>query len=76
MANVTVHLPDELVRLLQDGGDVERRLLEAAVIELFRGGSISSGRAAEVLGVDRQTFLDVLYKKQVPFLVLPSEPRA
>ena len=73
MPRVTVELPDDLARLLGDGASAERRVLEATVVELFRDAKISSGRASELLGIQRQDFLDLLYRKRIPFLSLPGK---
>lgn len=46
--------------------DVPARLRELAVVELFREGRISSGKAAEILGMERLEFFTLLHALQVP----------
>ena len=47
--------------------DVPTRLRELAVVELFREGRLSSGKAAEILGITRVEFLALLSHLRVPF---------
>lgn len=49
--NVTVRIPDELAaRLTAEGGDLERRALEALVLEEFRAGRLNKGELRRALG--------------------------
>lgn len=48
------------------GTAAEEKIAQAAVLEAFREGQISSGKAAELLGITRQEFLDLLAGKQIP----------
>jgi hypothetical protein len=50
----TVELTDELAELLgRVQPSLEKATSEAAVLELYRRGIISSGKAGELLGMDR-----------------------
>ena len=48
-------------------GEVSARLRELAVIELFREGRLSSGKAADVLGLERMEFFALLHHLHVPY---------
>ncbi len=49
--NVTVRIPDELAaRLTAEGGDLERRALEALVLEEFRAGRLNKAELRQALG--------------------------
>lgn len=49
--NVTVRIPDELAeRLAAEGADLERRTLEALVLEEFRAGRMSKAELGRALG--------------------------
>ena len=48
--------------------DVPIRLRELAVVELFREGRLSSGKAAEILGMERVDFFSLLHALRAPFL--------
>ncbi|MBA2449791.1 MAG: UPF0175 family protein [Chloroflexi bacterium] len=41
---------------------------ETRVLELFREGVISSGRSAELLGISKDAFLDLLGERGIPYL--------
>ena len=47
--------------------DVAGKLRELAVIELFREGRLSSGKAADILGLERLEFFALLHQLGVPF---------
>lgn len=64
MPKLTLNLPDGLL----DGMSTEQAqslALEAFLVKLYDLGEISSGRAAEILGVTRRDFLDTLGKYNV-----------
>jgi predicted HTH domain antitoxin len=44
---VTLTIPEKIFE--KSGGEIARELLERAVLEAFRAGTISSGRLAEIL---------------------------
>lgn len=49
--NVTVRIPDDLgARLSAEGADLERRVLEALVLEEFRAGRLSKAELSRALG--------------------------
>ena len=75
MKTVPVNVPDEAVTLF--GGDearFARELFEAAVVKWYDEGRVSSGKGAELLGIARAAFLDLLFRHQVsPFQYSPEE---
>ena len=76
MKNVPVklELPEELARLIDpSGSEVGRRLLELALLRLVQDGEISSGKAAELLGVERTDFWRLMYEHRVPYFDLTEE---
>jgi predicted HTH domain antitoxin len=64
---------DEFIALWGTGKEAEKKIVQAAIIETFREGQISSGKAAELLGMTRQDFLDFLASKKVPVGTHPLE---
>lgn len=61
--NVTVRIPDELAaRLAADGADLERRALEALVLEAFRAGCITTAELRRTLGFEALNDLDGFLK--------------
>ena len=68
---VTLELPEELLDLVAPSAgthDAAARLSELAVIELFREGRLSTGRAARLLGLTSAAFVDLLGEHGVPYL--------
>ena len=63
---ITVELPDEVARgLAERQPDLSRAVLEATAIEAVRDGVISAGKAAEMLGVSRDTMDGILKRAEV-----------
>jgi len=66
MKTVTVEVPEESLRILGDDGQrVGRDMLIAAVLQWFQEGRLSQGQAAEMLGMNRGEFFDLLYEHRV-----------
>jgi predicted HTH domain antitoxin len=58
MKTTEVPVDDELLALLDgEGADAGRALHEAAILELYRRGSISAGRAAALLDMEKWAFV-------------------
>ena len=63
---VTVELPDEIARsLAEKQPDLSRAVIEATAIEALRDGAISAGKAAEMLGISRDTMDGILKRAEV-----------
>lgn len=74
MAAVQVELSQDLVELLEE---LHRPLNEVAreliVLELYRQGEVSSGKAAELLGLEREQFIRHASKQGIPYFQLDGE---
>lgn len=65
--SVTLEIPDDFVRRLQTEPKVaEAQLRLELAIALYREGQLPSGRAAQIAGMSRWEFEDVLRQRQVP----------
>jgi len=63
---VIVEVPEHAAELI--GGDdahFSRDMFEAAVLRWFEEGRLSQGQAAEMLGLKRGEFFDLLYKHHI-----------
>ncbi len=67
MQILELHVPDELLRS-KGKAELEALAQEALLVKLFQKGEISSGYAAQVLGVSRRAFLDLLGQYGVSIL--------
>jgi predicted HTH domain antitoxin len=66
MKTVTVEIPDESLSLLgEDPRRLGRDMLVAAVLQWFQEGRLSQGQAAEMLGMKRGEFFDLLYEHRI-----------
>ncbi len=71
---VSVDIPPEVVELLGPGPSRAAACLKRlALIELFRRGEVSSGYAAEVLGMSRWDFIRLLGEHGVPYVDMTAE---
>jgi len=66
MKNLTVEVPDNTDSLLgEDAVLLGHEMLVAAVLRWFEEGRLSQGQAAEMLGLKRGEFFDLLYERKV-----------
>ena len=74
MGSAQVELDQDLVDLLEE---LQRPAKQAAreliVLELYRQGAISSGRAAELLGLEREQFIHHAGEQGIPYFQLDGE---
>ena len=72
--NLTIELPESVVQLLgPTPQDATRLLAELAYVELFRRGEVSSGWAAEKLGISKDEFRELLSSHDVPYIDMTEE---
>ena len=75
---VVVQLPDEIAKEIGTDAEIQRRVLEAVALEGYRGGRLTSGQVAELLGLSRwqaEEFLDAHGVKQAYTLEMLEEDR-
>ena len=74
MAVVRIELDDELVAVLEEvGRPAQESVRELIVLELYREGLISSGKAAELMGSDRVEFIKHAGRQGIPYFQLSRE---
>jgi hypothetical protein len=59
---ITLHIPDELARLLGGTGEIERRALEALALEEYRLGHLTKPELRRLLGFGTRSKLDEFLK--------------
>ena len=67
--NLELELPDELLDTLREQ-DFAVKAKEALVMELLREHQISQGKAAHLLGMNRDDLLSLMAKYQIPVIDL------
>ena len=74
MGTVQVELDQDLVDLLEDlHRPVKQAARELIVLELYRQGEISGGKAAELLGLGREQFIQQASEQGIPYFQLDGE---
>jgi predicted HTH domain antitoxin len=69
---VELKLLEALTALVLDPDEIRREVPLLLVLKKFRDGTISSGKAAEILGMTGRDFLELLAKERV-FWYDPSD---
>ncbi len=59
-------LPEELVEAFDSEEQANQEAKQAFVMDLLRRGTISQGKAAEVLGLDRWDLMDLMRSHRIP----------
>ncbi|GJQ50774.1 MAG: hypothetical protein HKUEN01_31600 [Candidatus Kuenenia stuttgartiensis] len=74
LKTIQISFPSEVLEKLsttyQDSVDL---IKEAAVLELYREGKISSGKAAEILEMERFEFIRYAGMKGIPYIRITPE---
>jgi predicted HTH domain antitoxin len=68
MTTVTIDIPDEILDHFDDLNAVRRAVYEDFIIEQRQRGTISLGRAAELLGKNYTEFFELLGQKGFSFI--------
>jgi predicted HTH domain antitoxin len=67
----TVTVDDELAAILRaENGSLEAAAREALVVELFRRGRLSIGKACELLSVTREAFAKRMADLGIPYFLI------
>lgn len=74
MSGVQLDLDEDLVALLhQLNQPIKRAARELMVLELYRRGTISSGKAAQLLGMSRSNFIHYSSSLGIPYLEMTAD---
>ena len=79
MSTVTVNLqiPRDLLGTLDiPETQLEMRILELVALELFRQERISAGKGAELLGISKWEFIQLLARHNIPYFTESSDKLA
>ena len=65
MNTISIQVPDSVASVFGNPDDAGKSILAAAVVKWFELGRISQGKAAEILGLSRADFLNLLASYRV-----------
>lgn len=69
----TVVLDDELAALLEQEKPLDQAAREALVLELFRRGKLSTGKACALLGLSRVDFARRAAELGIPYFLMSKQ---
>ena len=69
----TVELEDDVAALLESEQPLARAARETIVMDLFRRGKVSTGRACELLGLERTAFAQRAADLGIPYFLMSKE---
>ena len=72
MKAISIELPDEIVELFGEA-ELEVSLKQWTLLELVRSGKLSSGKAAEILGMTRWEFMELMSSHDIPMANFSEE---
>lgn len=74
MVNLEVSLPKELFLTMGiTKTEAAKEMRGLVVLEMFKKGKVSSGKAAELLGMRKRDFIEFLDKEGIPFFDYTKE---
>jgi predicted HTH domain antitoxin len=66
---VTIQIPSEILPLVaKKRKDIPSKVLEYLILELYRMGELSSGKAAQYLDMERFEFIRFASRRGIPFV--------
>ncbi len=73
MDNLNIKLPGSWLVFFESKTKIEEEIRKAVVLEWVRLHRISQGKGAELLGMNRWDFLDLMAEYKIPAIDLTSE---
>jgi predicted HTH domain antitoxin len=74
METASIKIPMDLTHLLKvRKRDLAKVVREYVAVEMYREGTISLGKAAEIAGISRWEMLEILAVKKVPLQYYPED---
>jgi predicted HTH domain antitoxin len=71
---ITIQIPSEILPIVaKKRKDIPSKVLEYLILELYRLGDISSGKAAQYLDMDRFEFVRFASRRGIPFVDMDKD---
>ena len=77
LERITMDIPADLIPFVsRDGRDIPDKIFEYLILELYRTGEISSGKASQYLGMERFEFIRFASRLGIDFINIKEEDLA
>lgn len=71
---ITMHIPADILPIVaKKNKDVPSKIFEYLILELYRLGELSSGKASEYLDMERFEFVKFASRLGIPFIDMDKE---
>jgi predicted HTH domain antitoxin len=74
--NILVKIPPEMIEIIGKHKDIEKESKMLMATELYREGEISVGKAAEIVGLPFEDFVEELKRREMKIYSLLGLPEA
>jgi len=72
LKTINIGFPEEVVELYGEE-ELKRSVRKLSVLDLVKKGKLSSGKAAEILGMARWDFMELMLEYDIPIAHFPPE---
>jgi len=72
LKSVSIEFPEEVIELYEEN-ELKNSVRKWSVLELVKNGKISSGKAAEILGMTKWDFMELMSEYDIPMVNFPPE---
>ena len=72
MKSVSIEFPEEVIELYGEE-ELKNSVRKWSILELIKNGKLSSGKAAEILGMTKWDFMELMSEYDIPMANFPPE---
>ena len=72
MKTISIEFPEEIIELFGEE-ELKNFVRKLSVLDLVKKGKLSSGKAAEILGITRWDFMELMSDYDIPIANFPPE---
>lgn len=72
LKSVSIEFPEEVIELYEEE-ELKNSVRKWSVLELVKNGKLSSGKAAEILGMTKWDFMELMSEYDIPMANFPPE---
>jgi predicted HTH domain antitoxin len=72
LKTISIEFPEEIIELFGEE-ELKKSVRKLSVLDLVKKGKLSSGKAAEILGITRWDFMELMSDYDIPIANFPPE---